>query len=442
MASVEKFAKTGPLANEISLKHFVGLSSVPFGPKKGERSVKRAIWETKLGRIKAFFDEDTPQEQEDKALTLFLSSESAKELQFLIDGVGWGAIDDELDEPAVDKVILLLSQLLDQQNYAVNRFLGRFIKSPEAAAEIPSTDIANAITSRLTAMSPDEWDALADELLAKRDAILNGVAEMALRRLSPNAREFRVLLDSLAAQGAQRANELTSLSWEVHYTNEICFELERGEFDRLLRTMPDMVDPALPNAQRVALFDMLRRWDAHFRAIEGAVNVVGSGHQRSDMRQFITARQVFLDNFSQTTPAPGVIATIAQALGGAATQIDQLRDDVADFASGTTDAISQLPNSLFNDLTDDEARNVATELHSQDLVWAIPFGMKHELIMRLLDGATVDDDEQATNDILRETSERSTAEFLQLITAATYEKLDSSLDGTEHDEFMSLLPGP
>ena len=106
MASVKTFAKTSPLANEISLKDFVGLSPLPFGSEKGERSVKRTIWETKLGRIKAFFDEGTPQEQEDKALKVFLSSESAKELQFFIDGVGWEDIDDELDEPAVDKVIL------------------------------------------------------------------------------------------------------------------------------------------------------------------------------------------------------------------------------------------------------------------------------------------------------------------------------------------------
>jgi hypothetical protein len=57
----------------------------------------------------------------------------------------------------------------------------------------------------------------------------------------------------------------------------------------------------------------------------------------------------------------------------------------------------------------------------------------------MLDGPTLDEDEDAILTILRETKTRSPAEFLQLTASATWEALDTDFNGEQYDQLEALF---
>ena len=465
MASVRKYAEH-VFSSEVSLKDFtvVAVDSLrgplfltgtgmndpeaPFGPHP---SVKHAIWLRKFQSIWVFFGGGTSEEQEDKALNILLGAESADELLFLVRNLLWTNLDDELDENDIDSLAGTLSMLLDRSDSRLHRWLGRFVTAdPWVVHEVDQATVLAEINATVPTYSGGVGIAFIDEMLSQEDILLDQVAVFALRNVRTHVLEFGWLLTALAGAVPDRAADLQRMGWRLFYTDGICVSIQRRAFDQLFPMLPDMVDPGIPLVQRTALFDMLRRWEDRFRAIEDTVNLLGTGEQQGAIARLRSAIQVFLSNFPTTTPAPGVIATIANAFGEAADSIEELRDEVANFAVAFVDMFAEWP-SFLNDMTDDEAHFLintllGVKIHGGgvSLVAVIPTGLKLALIDRLIDGSTVDADEQAILTMLREsqhgvsTSRQAKAEFLQLIDGR-YDRLDFSLDHTEHDQFEQLL---
>jgi hypothetical protein len=130
----------------------------------------------------------------------------------------------------------------------------------------------------------------ADQSLKQRDAVLNGLGLITLRRGDTYAREFKLAIDSVARPELYNAKDLQALqalSWEVFYTDLICRNLERGEFGSLLSMLTDLfnMDNPLEFAVRnIALFNMLRKWEPHFVAMELIITILGSVRQKTDAR--------------------------------------------------------------------------------------------------------------------------------------------------------------
>lgn len=436
--------------------HPISQSALLFTASMGTNSLKHAIWKWKLARINGLFANDTDEAEEDNALALILSAESADELLFLIRGsatgvpnvsrtVGWPALDYELDQLDLNEICNLLNELLDRRDYIVDHVLGRFFNDTGSLADIQINQATAVMTTLVSSFSTSTARALVDELLQKRLEILEGIEKIVLRDKSTHIIVFRALIDNVLIPITNyQAPLLTQLSWETHYEELIGSQLESIEYVLLLTTLPELVDATLPQIRRQALFDILRRWDAAFQAMEDTVDAVGDVRQKADMRAFMRAKRVFQQNFPQATPAPGVIAQLLQTLGIIGNNIADLRMGMLDLSQSINEALTFA--KLFGTIEDDEARQAASALSTQNTgvgdetrLSVLPFSVKFQLINRMLDGATLDEDERGILLTLSHTKRRSVAEFAQLVAAAGWEELDESLDGDEHDELMKLF---
>jgi hypothetical protein len=397
---------------------------------------RRELWDSRLSELEDLFDGGTDEEDEDKARSILLSADSSEELIFYIKAITWSELDDELDEPDLDKIARHLSGLLDRETYLVTLLLRQYVAEPETLRSMRLEDITNLITA-LPALRRQD---IVDDALTKRNALLNGVALMALRGQPTYIREFRGVLDFIQRTGQYRPNELLQLSWEVYYTEQICSQLERGEYRFLLGNLTDLVNPALVTAQRIAFLDMLRRLDREFVAMEALINVIGSERQKDDVRIYMDRRRLFMDNSPQLPQPPNAIQqaiqSILNAINGVTGEFQDLVTAVQSIVQTITDF--SVPD-LLNSQGDDKAVNVTNQLDESSL-GCLPSKYKLALINAVLSGVAEDEEEQATLRILEASKNRpSVAEFLQLVAGETWEKLDSNIDGQEHDSLVALF---
>lgn len=421
-----------------SFSPIADISLLEFVRSHGQRSVKRAIWDARLERIRSFFDGGTDAEEEQKALNILVGADSADELLFLIGGLGFDALDDDLIETDVNLVVVKLSELLDRRDYRVNRVLRRFLEDPLAAPGLSSQQLTDLIRTPVTNLDQSRRDELAQEIVDGRDAILDGLANLTMRGLPTNAGALRVLMDHLVSLDGSSSPDVDALSWAVHYTDLICRALARQDVQPIVLALPDMVDPTFSDARRTALLDMLARWERFIVALDSALQLVGEAHQLQAMTSFRDAVGVFVTNFPQTTPAPDALETITDFFGPGASDIGGLRSAVADWGDGIASAIEDA-FSLFNDMSDDDAIVLTNTMFSQDLLWALPLATKVVLMHRILDGAVEDEEEGAILQLLRTTRDHSRAEALQLVGAGTWEIVENRFDGVESDEFYEVM---
>jgi hypothetical protein len=96
-------------------------------------------------------------------------------------------------------------------------------------------------------------------------------------------------------------------------------------------------------------------------------------------------------------------------------------------------------DELLGETADDEARQIANDLASQNRLALLPFRSKSGLVSAMLDGFSDDDDEQAIFHVFTHTKQQSPAEAAQLLAAATWEALSFSFDGQEYDDLEKLF---
>jgi hypothetical protein len=274
---------------------------------------------------------------------------------------------------------------------------------------------------------------------------------MALRGLPPFVGEFKLILDTAAGSELYRTAELQRLSWEVFYTDLICAQLARGEYRLLQQTLTDLFNPGSQQfpfpVRNVALFNMLRRWDRHFVAMERLISVLGSERQKADVRRYMKTRKLFMDNFPvlQQPPAPpaGFLAAIQQAIQSITTTLNEVAGTFQNLVDAVQAIVTTIDNinadQLLGNTGDDAARAAVSTMSTQGLLAILPAEYKVQLINKMLDGPTLDEDEDAVLTILRETKTRSPAEFLQLTASATWEALDTDFNGEQYDQLEELF---
>jgi hypothetical protein len=402
-----------------------------------------------LRDIERRFSGGTSEEEEDEALAILLSCSRADDLIDLVNKLTWDRLDDELDESDLTRIMDRLQVLLDRRDYLVG-FLLRWFFLVENE-RLPNIDFQNVLEPFSASRTAEVRHSFAEQSLNQRDTVLDGIAHMALRELPTYAREFKLVLDRAAGSEQYRAPELQRLSWEVFYTDLICTQLARGEYRLLQQTLIDLFNPGsqqFPFPERnVALFNMLRRWDRHFVAMERLISVLGSERQKADVRRYMETRKLFMDNFpvQQQPPAQptGFLAAIQQAIQSITTTLTGVAGTFQDLVGSVQAIVTVIENigkdQLLGNIEDDEARAAVNTMSSVNLLTLLPALYKSELINRMLDGPTLDEDEDAILTILRETKTRSPAEFLQLTASATWEALDTDFNGEQYDQLEALF---
>jgi hypothetical protein len=398
-------------------------------------------------KIDDLFSGGTSEEEEDEALNLLLGCSRADDLIDLVNKLTWDRLDDELDESDLTQIMDRLKVLLDRRDYLIG-FLLRWFFLVENE-RLPSMDSVNNLIPFATSRTTEVRHSVADQSLNQRDAVLDGLALMALRGLPTFVGEFKLILDTAAGSELYRTAELQRLSWEVFYTDLICTQLARGEYHLLQKTLTDLFnDQQFPFPVRnVALFNMLRQWDRHFVAMERLISILGSERQKADVRRYMETRKLFMDNFPvlQQPPAPptGFLAAIQQAIQSITTTLTGVAGTFQDLVGAVQAIVTTIDNISAPDLLgandDDMARAAVNTMSTQGLLSILPALYKVELINKMLDGPTLDEDENAILTILRETKTRSPAEFLQLTASATWEALDTDFNGEQYDQLEALF---
>jgi hypothetical protein len=248
------------------------------------------------------------------------------------------------------------------------------------------------------------------------------------------------VIQQYLASPPHRSNELVATMHEVNYTTRICSSLVLLDYQPLYRVIADMVDPSVPQLQRIACKDTCDRLRLEFAAAAKSVEVVGSNQAKATVNRFMSALNAALANFSPTLPAPSTVAAIVAALGSAGNTLNDLLTAVTNLPDALAGAIT-LSNLLGSD-DDDNARQLISELSTQGSLAHLAFRIKLTLVNALLDGWTGDEDEIGILGVMQAAKGQDQAELYQLAAAATWDSLYSAVDGDEYDELLSILQLP
>jgi hypothetical protein len=433
-----------------SAGEFISLSSSDGSLREAIRTY-REVDRLSLRSINGLFRGGTSEEEEDQALALLLGSRHAADLINLVNSLTWERLDDELDEGDLTQIMDRLKVLLDRRDYLVG-FLLRWLFLVENE-RLPNIDSINVLRPFAVGQTLEVRHSFADQSLNQRDAVLDGLGLMALRGLPTYAREFQMALDTAAGSELYRAPELQRLSWEVFYTNLICTQLASGEYRLLQLMLTELFNPGSPQflfpVRNIALFNMLRKWEGYFYAMERLISILGSERQKTDMRRYMENHRLFMNNFpaqlAPPAPLPGFLAAIQQAyatLLASLLALGSTFQDLVNAVQSIADSIQNIGSSLFEATGDEEAVAAVNTMFGEDKLAMIPTQYKVTLAKKMYIGfaaAVEDDEEQAILTILRASKTRSPAEFLQIAASINWEILDSIFDGTEHSQLEELF---
>jgi hypothetical protein len=421
-------------------KGFASSDAVDYDP--ATTSMRGTVRRANCQSIYNLVSGATGDDEEDEIRDRMVASQNSYELvRMVFAGGGWEGLDDELPENYLDPIAANIAQVQDQRDYPVYQHIRRYLSLLEYSA---SPDLGDCI-ERLLGWRPDFLKGEIDLILASKDELLKRVASATLRNRTNMIAAAHVHPDTIArvvTVNPHRSTELVAMLHEVTYTVRICSGLKDLYFDPLYKVITEMVDPApgITNAARIACKDACVRLKNEFAAAQQAVAIFGDNAAKSTINRFMLTKDAAVNNFPATLPAPTAITAIASALGGVATDIDQLRTlilTLPDVLGGTLNLSKFLDSN-----SDDLARGLASNLHSQGILGSLSFDVKRKMVAAMLDGATVDDDEIGILRILETAKARDQAELYQLAAAATWDSLYTSFDGDEYDDLENLLMYP
>ncbi len=422
-----------------TLRGFFSSDNVDFDPPS--LSLRANVTKAKSKRVYDLADGSTDDDDEDEIRDIMSQSDNSYELIRLV-GVmdGWEGLDDELPEGHVDNVAFQLAQVLDQRDYVVYQFVRRYLVLLDYNASPNLGDCFVQLLEWPVEFQEDEIDLL----LSQKVELLKRVTSATMRErtnMVAAARILPIVVAQTIEAAPHRAGELVALMHEVNYTTRICGDLARLFYTPLYDVIRDTVDPDPTKtlALRVACRDTLQRLEKEFAAAAKAVELIGDNAAKTTVNRFMSALKAALDNFSPTLPAPTAVGAIVSALGGVGNTFADLTTAITnlpDVVSGIT-----LPDLLGTD-DDDKARDLIGQLFSQGWLAHASFDVKRRQVRSLLDGWTVDSDEIGIIRVLEAAKGYDQAELYQLVAAATWEDLYSSVDGDEYDTMEGILGQP
>lgn len=399
-----------------------------------EKSLRRAFWNRRRNRIDDLFSGGTSEADERDALAVLLKSDSGAECRHYIRAFGWSRFDNELIEDQVTR----WAQQIGTQHLQDAHLVARFVRwSVGATTDVPLADQVDRYGKVWGSLSVERRREIAAWLVRRRAALIDAGVRMEYIGVRNQLESLRGLIAVAENDDSVVTDDLRFVRWQAHYAVRFAEQLRQGQVRLLVTTLQDLVNPDFPNVRRNALFDLYQ--SAFLRtlnAIREAIVVLGSSDQRQRFDRFLEVRRVFIDAFPTTTPTPGLLEQIANALGAITNTLDGIATTLGDIG----DRIAGITFSgLLNEIEDDEARETINRLGQNGLLDALPFGMRVELCHRCLTGTTDDDDEAAINRVLRNTWPDSLCERYLLTSALTWEALSFSIDGDESDELETML---
>ena len=219
------------------------------------------------------------------------------------------------------------------------------------------------------------------------------------------------------------------------------------DYQPLNRVVADLVDPVLTNAQRIACRDTCQALRLEFAAAAKAVEVLGSSEAKVTVNRFMGALQAGLVTFSPTLPPPTAVAAIIAALGNVGNTLSVLLATINALPDALSGAITL--SNIFRADRDDRARQLIGELATQGSLARLAFTIKLQMVNWLLTSpgfltidVTTDDEENAINSVLQAAKHYDQAELHQLVRGATWESLDSNIQGDEFDHLLNIMGQP
>jgi hypothetical protein len=441
-----------------TLRGFFSSDNVDFDPPS--RSLRHNITKSKARAVYGLKEGWTSDADEREIRDIMKNSEDSSEL-FRLLGVmeGWEGIDDELEYGQVDEVATQLAQVFDQRDYVAYQLVRRYL----ILLDYNNSPNLGHVFDRLLHWPNKFQKAEFDSILSQKAALLKGIASATMRgrtAMEDAARIIPDVINSYAVTNPHRSAETISLMHEVNYTTTICASLRKLEYGLLYPVIADMVDPAIPGTpsgpgqndlRRIACRDTCQRLRLEFAAAAKAVEAIGDDDAKASINNFMALLKTTLDNFPATLPAPSAVGAIVAALGKVGNTIADLRKAIIDLPGKLTAALT-LPSFLGSD-SDDKARNLINELKSDAkgsdpgslarLAWEIKLKLVNWLLSSggLLD-VTGDDEEEAIDAVMRAARDYDRAELFQLVASATWDGLDSNIQGEEFDELMDILSLP
>lgn len=427
-------------SGKTSIRGFFGSDAVKYDPSSASLRVNVRKF---LGKqVYDLADGATSDEEEEQIRDIMVGCDNSYELVRLFGTMrGWKGLDDELPESYLDPIARRLSQLLDQRDYIPYQMIRRYLLLFDYNA---APTLGDCFEKLLRQWPPEFLPGEIDMILAQKGALLESIARAVLREQDLMKRAATISLATInlcASLPLHRGGELVALMHEVNYTVTICGHLATLDYVNLYGVVLDMAQPPpFPNAQRIACRDSFVRLAPELAATAKAVEIFGTGQNKSTVDRFNTMLKAAIDNFPAAAPNPGLLAAIATTLNGVAGSVADLLTLISNL-TGTVIAAINLPN-LTGSSGDDTARFMVSELHARNLLGRVPTRVKTMAINAALSGWTVDDDEIAILRVLEQSKILCQAELYQLAAGATWESLDTSIDGDQHDELESLLNTP
>jgi hypothetical protein len=402
--------------------------------------------EQRLMLIRGLFDGSTGEGEEDAAMRLLTEGTGPDELKWLVDRIGWDELDDELDGHDLDAISKGLTKVPAGKN-SIEGILAQFgIKNVE---DMDASKVRDLIKKKLAEMSGQQKADLAKKLLDGRKDILDEFTN--LRRIgllsTSKSQAMQTILNELAKGAPQQIkSDLVRFSHRIAYTERIAGNLEEGDYGELINLIPRLFDPKLGADERWAIYETLKELEPELRAMEDVVRDRGNPTQKTRLRRFMNLYDQSMEQFFKSGGKIPEVDVLNEILKAAQAPINKAIETVEDFQDilgfafdDVKNELNGLVDRLLNTVEDDEARELVGNLDAKGLLAYIPFDVKHDLIMKMVDGFTGDEDERAILDILRETKKNNPAEFYRLVDAVGFGTLDDNIHGDEWDEFMRLM---
>ena len=397
--------------------------------------------------VKALFDGDTPEAEEDAALTILLSEPTGAGLiQLCCDVGGWDQLLSELDGDALDALATDIAHKLD----ADGRIL--LAEAPFLYAGLPINGNlpGKSVEGTVNGMTQAKQKSLQDVALSKKGRLLSQLRSR-FRRGQEMEEDFELTLtfalDRLATNTGYRVAETRQMRWEVHYTFLAAANLYEGDYGQLVKVLPDMADPEYPLERRIAVFEVFRRFAPDFQAVGELFKKYGDANQKARLARFQNVKEAFLHSFDAALPPQTLLDEIVAALADVGEAVTAELEDVRAMLAQIAQDLKMAANwdAFTGSTTDDEARAFISLLASMtasgniNILSRLPTWGKQKLCNFCIDGFTGDEDEEAILKVLSTTRKANRAEYFQLLAALTFTTLDDNIHGDEWNTFMALL---